>query len=370
MKGLIAIGNEILEGELFGALHSDPHQNVVMAEFVFNTSMTGYQEILTDPSYAGQVICFTAAHIGNTGANAVDVESKSIHAEGLVISNYNHKPSNFRSEESLESFLKKNHKIGIHGVDTRRLTLYLRERGVTSGLILPESLRAEIPALQKKLIDAHYEKIDWVRRVSTKEVYELKAQSFGGKSKYKVVAYDYGIKGQLLRDLGARGCDVTVVPCDYPAEKVLAMKPDGVFLSNGPGDPKLATYAVENTQAILGKIPVFGVCMGHQVLAMAVGAKTYKLKFGHRGGNQPVKNLGNSSVEISSHNHGYAVDVATLPAKAKLTHTNLNDDCCEGISVESERAFSVQYHPESSPGPHDSSYLFDQFIQMMVKSGR
>jgi len=365
MKGLVIVENEILEGELFGALDPDPKKNVVFAEFVFNTSMTGYQEILTDPSYAGQVVCFTTANIGNTGINAVDMESRAIYAEGLIVANYVPKPSNFRSEETLDFFLKKNKKLGVHSVDTRRLTLFLRDRGVTPGMIIPESLRSEIPELQKKLSQIHYDQIDWIRKVTTKEVYQLKAETFGGQSHFKVVAYDYGIKAQLLRDLCLRGCDVTVVPADYPAEKVLNLKPDGVFLSNGPGDPKLATYAVENTKALLGKLPIFGVCMGHQVLSMAVGAKTYKLKFGHRGGNQPVKNLISSNVEISSHNHGYAVDPASLPPRAKLTHSNLNDGCCEGISLPSEKAFSVQYHPESSPGPHDSSYLFDQFIQMM-----
>jgi carbamoyl-phosphate synthase small subunit len=368
MKGLIVLEKEIFEGELFGFIHPEALKNVVFAEFVFNTSMTGYQEILTDPSYAGQAVCFTAAHVGNTGANHVDMESKSIYAEALIVANYAPKPpSNFRSEETLDSFLKRNQKLGIHDVDTRRLTLFLRDRGVTPGMIIPESLREQIPALQKQLSDIRYDQIDWIKKVTTKEVYELKSASVSTKSRYKVVAYDYGVKAQLLRDLNARGCDVTVVPADYAAEKVMALKPDGVFLSNGPGDPKLATYAVENTRALLGKVPVFGVCMGHQVLAMAVGAKTYKLKFGHRGGNQPVKNLIDSSIEISSHNHGYAVDVSTLPAHATLTHSNLNDGCCEGIRVENSRAFSVQYHPESSPGPHDSAYLFDQFISMMAK---
>ncbi len=365
MKGLIVVGDEIFEGELFGAVDSDARKNVVFGELVFNTSMTGYQEILTDPSYAGQMVCFTAAHIGNTGANSVDMESKRIFAEGAILSHYVPRPSNFRSEETLDSFLKAQKKIGIYGVDTRRLTLLLRDRGVTPGMIIPESLRSEIPALKKELANANYDQVDYIKKVSTKEPYEFKAQDAGSKPRFKVVAYDYGIKAQLLRDLAARGCDMTVVPADYPAEKVLAMKPNGVFLSNGPGDPKLATYAVENVKALLGKLPIFGVCMGHQVLSMAVGAKTYKLKFGHRGGNQPVKNLESAAVEISSHNHGYAVDVKTLPAKAKLTHQNLNDECCEGISIPSERAFSVQYHPESSPGPHDSSYLFDQFIKMM-----
>ncbi len=369
MKGLIVLpGAEqdvILEGTLFGAVSSDPKKNVVFAELVFNTSMTGYQEILTDPSYAGQVVCFTAAHIGNTGANREDLESRSIHAEGLILASYTPKPSNHRSEETLEEFLKRNGRIGIHGVDTRRLTLLLRDRGVTPGFIIPESLRSEIDSLKKELASKNYDQIDWIRKVSTKEAYTFPSTAPVSAKKFKVVAYDYGIKGQLLRDLAARGCELTVVPCDYPAAKVLEMKPDGVFLSNGPGDPKLATYAVENVRALLGKVPMFGVCMGHQVLSMAVGAKTYKLKFGHRGGNQPVKNLEQGSVEISSHNHGYAVDPATFPAEAKLTHVNLNDQCCEGMAIPSKQAFSVQYHPESSPGPHDSGYLFDRFIQMM-----
>jgi carbamoyl-phosphate synthase small subunit len=219
---------------------------------------------------------------------------------------------------------------------------------------------------KKELAAKNYDSIDWIKRVTTKEVYEFK-HAAGAGSKYKVVAYDFGIKGQLLKDLAARGCQITVVPADYPAEKVLALKPDGVFLSNGPGDPKLADYAVKNVQGILGKVPVFGVCMGQQILALAMGAKTFKLKFGHRGGNQPVQNLEAGSVEISSHNHGFAVDAASLPATVKLTHVNLNDQCCEGISVPSLKAFSVQYHPESSPGPHDSSYLFDQFVRLMEK---
>jgi carbamoyl-phosphate synthase small subunit len=200
--------------------------------------------------------------------------------------------------------------------------------------------------------------------VTTREPYRVPASKAAPK-RYQVVAYDFGIKGQLLKDLSARGCNLTVVPAETPADEVLRLKPDGVFLSNGPGDPKLATYAVENVRALLGKVPMFGVCMGHQVLSLALGGKTYKLKFGHRGGNQPVQNLSSGSVEISSHNHGYAVDASTLPPEVKLTHVNLNDACCEGISVPAQRAFSVQYHPESSPGPHDSSYLFDQFIRMM-----
>jgi carbamoyl-phosphate synthase small subunit len=371
MKGLVVLpGSDrdlILEGDLFGAVSGDPKNAVVFGEFVFNTSMTGYQEILTDPSYAGQIVCFTASHIGNTGANSDDLESSKVFAESLVLSHYTPKPSNFRSQETLEDFLIRNHKIGIHGVDTRRLTLYLRDRGVTPGMIIPESLREAIPELKRELIGKKYEEIDWIKRVTTREVYSFPLKSGATKPRFKVVAYDFGIKAQLLRDLAARGCDLTVVPADYPAEEVERMKPDGVFLSNGPGDPKLATYAVGNVKALLGKMPIFGVCMGHQVLSLALGGKTFKLKFGHRGGNQPVQNLGSGSVEISSHNHGYAVDATSLPAIAKLTHVNLNDQCCEGISVPEKRAFSVQYHPESSPGPHDSSYLFDEFVRMMEK---
>ena len=358
-------GDETFEGKLFGAVSSSPEQNVVFGEFVFNTSMTGYQEILTDPSYAGQVICFTAAHIGNTGVNSEDMESSKIFASGAVLANYTSKPSNFRSEDTLENFLKKQGKIGMYDVDTRALTLFLRDRGVTPGFILPSSEKARIPELKKQLASHDYSKFDWIKHVSTREPYWFRAKDHGGTAKFKVVVYDYGVKMQLLRDLAKRGCDLYVVPADYPAEKVLQEKPHGVFLSNGPGDPSLATYAVKNVKELLGKLPMFGVCMGHQVLGMALGAKTYKLKFGHRGGNQPVKNLKSGVVEISSHNHGYAVDEKTLPKTAVLSHVNLNDECCEGLSVPDQNAFSVQYHPESSPGPHDSSYLFDQFIGMM-----
>jgi len=372
MKGILVLpgtgGDTVFEGELFGAVSSDPKKNIIFGELVFNTSMTGYQEILTDPSYAGQIVCFTSAHIGNTGANREDLESDGIHAEAMILAHYAHKPSNFRSEESLDAFLKRNSKIGIHGVDTRRLTLLLRDRGVTPGMIIPESLRGQIPELKRELSEKKYDELDWIKRVTTQSPYLYPASKVGGTSRFKVVAYDFGIKGQLLRDLAVRGCDLTVVPADYPAEEVEKLKPDGVFLSNGPGDPKLATYAVKNVKALLGKTPIFGVCMGHQILSLAMGGKTYKLKFGHRGGNQPVKHLEPGRVEISSHNHGYAVDPSTLPDTVKLTHVNLNDDCCEGISIPSLKAFSVQYHPESSPGPHDSSYLFDRFISMMGSS--
>ena len=344
-KGLLVVGNEVFEGKLLGNLTAGLKNKVLFGEVVFNTSMTGYQEVLTDPSYAGQIICFTVAHIGNTGANSEDFESTKMVAEAVVMASYTARPSNFRSEESLEQFLIKQNKIGIYDVDTRALTLYLRDGGVTPGFIIPETEKENIPALQKELKAKDYGSFDWILEVTTKTPYWVRAEKYGAKAQYKVVAYDYGIKQQLLRDLAKRGCDVMVVPADYPAEKVLAEKPKGVFLSNGPGDPSLATYAVKNVKELLGKLPIFGVCMGHQILGLALGAKTYKLKFGHRGGNQPVKNIETNAVEISSHNHGYAVDAKTLPAEAKLSHLNLNDQCCEGISVPSKNAFSVQYHP-------------------------
>ena len=358
MKGYLVLGidgkEEVFSGELMGAELKEP----VSGEVVFNTSMTGYQEILTDPSYAGQIITFTTAHIGNTGVNAEDMESEKIHARGMIISSYCSAPTQYQSNATLDDFLKKHHIAGLCGVDTRALTLYLRERGVVPGYITTEK------AYQEKRVPKFFpDNFDWIMSVTTKEPYWLKSSN----AKYKVAVYDYGVKAQLLRELQMRGCDLWVVPADYPAEKVLKTveqeKMQGVFLSNGPGDPSVATYAIKNVKALLGKTPIFGVCMGHQILSLALGARTYKLKYGHRGGNQPVKNLHTSSVEISSHNHGYAVDASTLPASATTSHLNLNDECCEGIAVPSLNAFSVQYHPESSPGPHDSSYLFDQFIR-------
>jgi carbamoyl-phosphate synthase small subunit len=369
-EGILVVGNQIFRGQLFGADWTpESTERSSFGEVVFNTSMTGYQEVLTDPSYAGQMIVFTTAHIGNTGANREDLESTRIYAKSVIMGQYTAKPSNFRSKITLDEFLREQKTTGIHSVDTRALTLYLRTQGVVPGMILPASEEKNLDQWKQKWLDLDYGATDWIKIVTTREPHPFVAKDFEkvpttGQKK-KVVVYDFGVKRQLLVDLAKRGCELIIVPADYPAEKVLAMKPDGVFLSNGPGDPKLATYAVENVRALLGKTPIFGVCMGHQVLGMALGAKTYKLKFGHRGGNQPVKNLEGGAVEISSHNHGYAVDTSTLPKEAKLTHQNLNDDCCEGLSVPSMKAFSVQYHPESSPGPHDSSYLFDQFIKLM-----
>jgi carbamoyl-phosphate synthase small subunit len=362
MKGYLVLVHdgkeEVFEGSFIGA----PMKQPISGEIVFNTSMTGYQEILTDPSYAGQIIAFTSAHIGNTGVNPEDVESAKIHAKGMILSNASPQPSHFRANATLDEFLSRNGITGLVDVDTRALTLYLRERGVVPGYFTTDEFRS-----LKKIPQFIPQNHDWILETTTKEPFWLRATQ--GQPKYKVVAYDYGVKAQLLRELQQRGCDVWVVPADYPAEKVLHAiqtdQMDGVFLSNGPGDPSVATYAIENVKALLGKTPIFGVCMGHQILSLAIGARTYKLKYGHRGGNQPVKNLQQGSVEISSHNHGYAVDASTLPASAKLSHVNLNDECCEGIDVPTMNAFSVQYHPESSPGPHDSGYLFDRFLERM-----
>jgi carbamoyl-phosphate synthase small subunit len=367
MKGYLVLVHdgkeEVFEGRFIGA----PLKQPISGEIVFNTSMTGYQEILTDPSYAGQIIAFTSAHVGNTGVNPEDVESAKIHARGMILSNYCPEPSHFRTTATLEEFLLRNGICGLVDVDTRALTLYLRERGVVPGYFTTDEFRT-LNRIPQFIPQDH----DWILETTTKEPYWLHANQ--GQTKHKVVAYDFGVKAQLLRELQQRGCDVWVVPADFPAEKVLqhiqSEKMDGVFLSNGPGDPSVATYAIETVRTLLGKTPIFGVCMGHQILSLAIGAKTYKLKYGHRGGNQPVKNLVQSSVEISSHNHGYAVDASTLPAIAHLSHVNLNDECCEGIDVPSMNAFSVQYHPESSPGPHDSGYLFDRFLERMSAQSR
>lgn len=365
--GHIVIGDQIFSGKLIGAPLTEP----VFGEVVFNTSMTGYQEILTDPSYAGQIVCFTTAHVGNYGTNSEDLEGAEVSAKAALIHHYPSRPSNFRSNENLEGFLKKFGKTALVGVDTRAVTLYLRDRGVTPGVVIHDSMKGSIEAIKRDQAKQDYASIDWIKKVTTREPYQYVPHQPGatgakaGPQKFKVIVYDYGVKGRLLRELSDRGCELKVVPADFPAEKVLQEKPHGVFLSNGPGDPALATYAVKNVQALLGKVPLFGVCMGHQVLSMAVGAKTYKLKFGHRGGNQPVMRMSHKTVEISSHNHGYAVDEKTLPSGVELSHKNLNDECVEGIRIPTQKAFSVQYHPESSPGPHDSGYLFDEFIELM-----
>ena len=328
--------------------------------------MTGYQEILTDPSYYGQIVCMTTPHIGNTGVNLEDPESLHPWCAGFVVHENCAIPSNWRSSGGLDEYLTASGIPGIYGIDTRALTRHLRSQGVVRGLILPASERSRAAELLKSL--PPFEGRDLIGEVSTPKPYSWPLDGRGGKGKYKVVAMDFGIKFNLLRSLENLGCDVEVVPAKTTADEILARKPDGVFLSNGPGDPSAAPYAADTVRGLLGKTPIFGVCMGHQILSLAVGAKTYKLKFGHRGGNQPVIDHATKSVQISSHNHGYSVDGTSLPPDVEITHINLNDKTVEGIKIERANAFSVQYHPEACPGPHDSMMLFDRFISAMQRN--
>ena len=338
------------EGERFG-------------EVVFNTSMTGYQEILTDPSYKEQIVTMTYPLIGNYGVNSQDVESSKVQVEGFLVRERSRIVSNYRAEESLDSYLKKYNIVALEGIDTRALTRHIRLQGAMRGVISTVDL--DIKRLKKKL--SEYPGLvgrDIVRDVAPKEPYVWKEE---GKSyRKKVVAIDCGIKFNILRLLNKVGCEVVVVPPWSTKEDVLSYNPDGVFISNGPGDPAPLTYVIELVANLLGEIPIFGICLGHQILALALGGKTYKLKFGHRGANQPVKNLTTGRVEITSQNHGFAVDTDSLKGKGvSVTHINLNDNTLEGMYHKKYRAFSVQYHPEASPGPHDAEYLFELFVKLM-----
>lgn len=339
-------------------------------EVVFNTSLTGYQEILTDPSYYGQIVCMTAAHIGNTGINLADEEHARPICAGFIVQEDCAHPSNWRSEGGFDEYLKKHGIPGLAEVDTRAVTLHLRTRGSTRGLILDardltvSNGRAAALARFKTL--PSFEGRDLIGEVTAREPYRWrKPQS----AKHRVVALDFGAKRGLFESLADLGCEIEVVPASTSARDILARKPDGVFLTNGPGDPAAAPYAAETVRELVGQVPLFGVCMGHQILALAMGGRTYKLKFGHRGGNHPVRDSRTGKVEISSHNHGYAVDGHHLPPGAEVTHVNLNDQTVEGISFPSKKAFSVQYHPEACPGPHDSAALFTRFIELMKSSG-
>jgi carbamoyl-phosphate synthase small subunit len=364
VKGIVALEDgTVFEGESFGA----PGEAV--GEVVFNTSMCGYQEILTDPSYSSQIITMTYPLIGNYGINGDDIESGKVQVSGFLVKEACPYPSNFTSQKTLSAYLTENNIVGIAGIDTRKLTRHIRLAGAMKGAIcVSDSPDAISESIKKAKAWKGLVGLDLAKVVSCKKPYSWNQYSPGDrvKTRFSVVAFDFGIKFNILRILQSYGCDVTVVPASTTAEEALAMKPDGIFLSNGPGDPAAVTYAIDSIKKLIGKLPIFGICLGHQLLGLALGAKTYKLKFGHRGANHPVKNLENGSIQITSQNHGFCVDIESLKLlSVKMTHVNLNDHTCEGLADMDRKLFSVQYHPEASPGPHESKYLFDTFINMM-----
>jgi carbamoyl-phosphate synthase small subunit len=377
-KALLALADgTVFTGSSIGATGQ------TTGEVVFNTSLTGYQEILTDPSYCQQIVTLTYPHIGNTGVNPEDVEANRIHAAGLIIKNLPLLASNFRSTETLSQYLVREHTVAIADIDTRALTRRLRTHGAQNGCILALAPGEAITAAHRAQAIAAARAVpdmtglDLARVVSSTEPYSWTQTEwqlgFGyGEQiapKFHVVAYDFGVKFNILRMLSARGCKVTVVPAQTPASDVAKLKPDGVFLSNGPGDPQACDYAVAAVREIVASgVPTFGICLGHQILALASGAKTFKMKFGHHGANHPVKDLDSGRVSITSQNHGFAVDEQTLPPHLRATHTSLFDGTLQGLAHTSQPAFSFQGHPEASPGPHDIGYLFDRFIGLMEKA--
>ena len=371
---LVLEDGSVFKGESIGS------EGQSVGEVVFNTAMTGYQEILTDPSYAQQMVTLTYPHIGNTGTNSEDEESSSIYATGLIVKDVPRLHSNFRSEESLPDYLQRNNVVAISDIDTRRLTRILRQKGAQRGCIIAnDSILEDAISNALNAIEgfAGLKGMDLAKEVTTAKIYtwnegcwklnsdEIK-QVDAVSAKFKVVAYDYGIKKNILRMLVERGCYVTVVPAQTPADDVLAMNPDGIFLSNGPGDPEPCDYAIEAISQILQtNIPTFGICLGHQLLSLASGAKTVKMKFGHHGANHPVQDINSKKVMITSQNHGFAVDETTLPDNLQATHTSLFDGSLQGVERIDCSAFSFQGHPEASPGPHDIAPIFDRFISMM-----
>jgi len=348
-----------------------------VGEVVFNTAMTGYQEILTDPSYAEQIVTLTYPHIGNTGVNSEDVESGKIYANGLIIRDLPLANSSWRSEQTLSDYLVANNVVAISDIDTRKLTRILREKGAQAGCVVAGEVD-EAKALELALAFPGLSGMDLAKVVSCDKAYDFSEGEWRlgvGYAKpanptFNVVAYDYGVKRNILRILTSRGCKVTVLPAQATAEQALALKPDGIFLSNGPGDPEPCDYAIEAIAKLVDTgIPVFGICLGHQLLGLASGAKTIKMKFGHHGANHPVQDMDDKRVFITSQNHGFAVDPATLPANVRVTHVSLFDGSLQGIARTDKPAFSFQGHPEASPGPHEMSYLFDKFIELMGKKG-
>ncbi|MFM9084383.1 MAG: glutamine-hydrolyzing carbamoyl-phosphate synthase small subunit [Actinomycetota bacterium] len=353
-SALVLEDGSVFEGEAIGAV---PESGIASGEVVFNTTMTGYQEVITDPSYAGQIITFTSTHIGNYGVTAVDSEARTTHARGVIVREMSRRRSNWRSDDDLDAMLRRQGLPGIAGLDTRRLTRILREAGSLRGAF---GTAAESDLLAAARAETGTSGVDLVSQVTTTARYEVA----GGP--LRVVAYDFGIKTTILRCL-AEVASITVVPASTPADEVLAMSPDGVFLSNGPGDPGMVAGASATISSIVGAgVPTFGICLGHQLMALALGGRTFKLPFGHHGGNHPVRDMATGSVEITSQNHNFCVDADSLSGIADVTHVNLNDGTNEGMRVRGHRAFSVQYHPEAGPGPHDSRHLFARFAEEMI----
>lgn len=366
---LVLADGSVFRGISIGA------EGLSVGEVVFNTAMTGYQEILTDPSYCKQIVTLTYPHIGNTGINLEDAESPQVFAAGLVIRDLPLLASNFRSQQDLSSYLHQNKVVAIADIDTRRLTRILREKGAQNGCLMAGTVD-EAEALKQAKAFAGLAGMDLAKVVSTTKAYAWhegewtlgKGYAKSANGKFNVVAYDYGIKRNILRMLTERGCKVTVLPAQASAEDAMALKPDGIFLSNGPGDPEPCDYAIRAIKTLVDKnIPTFGICLGHQLLGLASGAKTVKMKFGHHGANHPVQDLDTGRVMITSQNHGFAVDPATLPANLRATHKSLFDGSLQGLARTDKPAFSFQGHPEASPGPHEVGYLFDRFVKMMEK---
>jgi carbamoyl-phosphate synthase small subunit len=366
---LVLRDGRVFRGRALGAVGE------TAGEVIFNTAMTGYQEILTDPSYRGQIVTMTYPMIGNHGLNAEDVESRRPWVNGLIVKEASRHASSWRSSTTLDAYLKAHGIVGLEGIDTRALTRHLRDRGAQDGILSsvatdPARLAARLGAVPS-IVGR-----DLVSEVTAAEPYRWdegpwergKGYAAPPPARFAVVAFDAGIKRNILRQLRAARCEVTVVPAATPAAAVLEMRPDGVFLSNGPGDPEAVPYLIEAARALLGRVPIFGICLGHQILGLAAGGRTYKLPFGHHGANHPVRDLATGRVEITAQNHGFAVDPASLADRGwKVTHVNLNDGTCEGLAHREVPAFSVQYHPEASPGPHDANYLFHRFTALLER---